>query len=205
MLWFRGSNWPRGALSGMRLQQPPPFTFSVSAAECSSHGTLASDGTCECERPRAGYACSACDPAVAPKDCTIASTPDDDAHTSSSAAPLPVSLPAVTGEAVGKTEAAAPGIARGDDDERVVNKRVVGNAAAVAGTTAGSSAEEESKRGPVNLAVDALGARQGGGQVAPVPGWVGGSDDKKYSSRIRDDGAVDADSVVDLQDDRCHF
>jgi len=53
----------------------------------------------------------------------------------------------------------------------------------------------------VNLA---LGAKhedvREGGKVPAVPGWVGGNSDKKYSSRILDDGAVDADSVVDLDD-----
>lgn len=37
---------------------------------------------------------------------------------------------------------------------------------------------------------------------AAVPGWVGSDDDGKYSKRVRDDGAVDADSVVALDDDR---
>ena len=49
VLRFRGSRWPRGALSGLRLVQPPPFTFSVDARECSGHGTLEDDGTCVCQ------------------------------------------------------------------------------------------------------------------------------------------------------------
>jgi len=41
-----------------------------------------------------------------------------------------------------------------------------------------------------------------GAAGAAVPGWVGSDDDGKYSKRIRDDGAVDADSVVALDNDR---
>ena len=37
--------------------------------------------------------------------------------------------------------------------------------------------------------------------AAAVPGWIGGGEnDAKYSKIIRDDGAVDADSVVELDD-----
>jgi hypothetical protein len=37
---------------------------------------------------------------------------------------------------------------------------------------------------------------------AAVPGWVGSDQDSKYSKQIRDDGAVDADTVVALDNDR---
>lgn len=49
VLRFRGSRWPRGAISGLRLAQPPPFTFTTVAHECSGHGTLEDDGTCVCQ------------------------------------------------------------------------------------------------------------------------------------------------------------
>lgn len=49
VLRFRGSRWPRGALSGLRLAQPPPFTFTTVDHECSGHGTLEDDGTCDCQ------------------------------------------------------------------------------------------------------------------------------------------------------------
>ena len=41
-----------------------------------------------------------------------------------------------------------------------------------------------------------------GKTVAGVPGWVGSDQDTKYSKQIRDDGAVDADTVVALDNDR---
>ena len=64
VLWWRGSGWPRGALSGKRMLQPPPFTFSVAVTACSGHGVLAADGSCDCDAQRAGFLCEACSEAV---------------------------------------------------------------------------------------------------------------------------------------------
>ena len=80
VLCFKGSAWPRGGISGRRLLQPPPFSLSVTGKECSGHGTLASDGVCECDADRAGFLCSACAPSVAAQDCSLPPVPDEEAR-----------------------------------------------------------------------------------------------------------------------------
>jgi len=154
VLWFKGSQWPRGAISGRRLLQPPPFSLSVTADECGGHGVLASDGMCECHADRAGFLCSACDPSVAVRDCTLDAVPDQEARGGAAAPAAP-------------TKATTP---------------------------------PKSPTSPAPAAPQASAPRAAPAPAAPVPGFVGGRNGTKYSMRIRDDGAVDADTVVDLDD-----
>lgn len=189
VLWFKGTDWPRGALSGLRLLQPPPFSFSVAAQDCSGHGTLASDGSCDCDSSRAGYLCGACDPSVAPKECDVAAVPLDDAHTGASSTSAAGSLAAAT-----TSEAGAATQAKTSSQTKTTSP--------LAATHMSAGTDNEGKAGPVNLATGDAGVQDGKVKdrvkVPAVQGVVGDADDKKYSKRIRDDGAVDADSVVDL-------
>jgi hypothetical protein len=188
VIWFKGNSWPRGALSGMRFLQPPPFSLTVAEADCSGHGMLASDGTCDCESSRAGFFCGACDASIAPKDCAVAVMPDQDSQSAATAvAGTPL---AASSNAAASTGGPAPDVAKSADSPLAASV-ASSNAAASTGGSAPAVAKSPLK----NKEVD---------NVKAVPGWVASKEDKKYSSRIRDDGAVDADSVVDLDnvDDR---
>jgi len=55
---------PTGSASGLPFRQPPPWSFSVPASLCSSHGapTPGQHNLCRCDEGFAGWACSACIP-----------------------------------------------------------------------------------------------------------------------------------------------
>ena len=159
VLWWRGSGWPRGALSGKRMLQPPPFTFSVAVTACSGHGVLAADGSCDCDAQRAGFLCEACSEAVPSSACVSATKNLVTAHQEPAS-----NAPSIEGPAT-------------------IDPPIQGPATISTPPTAQGS------------------AIAGGKSAAAVPGWIGGGqNDAKYSKIIRDDGAVDADSVVELDD-----
>jgi hypothetical protein len=114
--------------------------------------------------------------------------PDQDSQSAATAvagSPL-----AASSNAAVSTGGPAPDVAKSADSPLAAS---VASSNAAAST--GGSAPAVAKAPVKNKEVD---------DVKAVPGWVASKEDKKYSSRIRDDGAVDADSVVDLDnvDDR---